>query len=48
MNHFNKKAKGQFVRAYLQGAETLEQMAKAANLRMEIDGSAIKLFTSQR
>lgn len=48
MNHFNKKAKGQFLRAYLQGAETLEQMAKAANLRMEIDGSAIKLFTSQR
>ncbi|CAB4615859.1 MAG: peroxide stress protein YaaA [Actinobacteria bacterium] len=48
MNHFNKKAKGQFIRAFLQGAETLEDMAKAANLKIEIDGSAIKLFTNQR
>ena len=48
MNHFNKKAKGQFVRAFLQGADTLEDMAKAANLKLEIDGSAIKLFTNQR
>jgi cytoplasmic iron level regulating protein YaaA (DUF328/UPF0246 family) len=48
MNHFNKKAKGQFVRAFLQGAETIEDMAKAANLKLEIDGSAIKLFTDQR
>jgi cytoplasmic iron level regulating protein YaaA (DUF328/UPF0246 family) len=48
MNHFNKKAKGQFVRSFLQGAETLEEMAKAANLKIEIDGSAIKLFTDQR
>lgn len=48
MNHFNKKAKGQFVRAYLQGAETLEQMAKAANLEMKIDGSRLKLFTDQK
>lgn len=48
MNHFNKKAKGQFVRAFLQGSDSVEEMAKAANLLMEIDGSAIKLFTSQR
>jgi len=48
MNHFNKKAKGQFIRAFLQGAETLEDMAKAANLKLEINGSAIKLFTNQR
>lgn len=48
MNHFNKKAKGQFVRANLQGAETVEAMAEAANLKLEIDGSAIKLFTNQR
>jgi cytoplasmic iron level regulating protein YaaA (DUF328/UPF0246 family) len=48
MNHFNKKAKGQFIRAFLQGTETLEDMAKAANLKIEIDGSAIKLFTNQR
>ena len=48
MNHFNKKAKGQFVRAYLQGAETLEEMAKAANLDMKIDGSRLMLFTDQK
>ena len=48
MNHFNKKAKGQFIRSFLQGAETVEEMAKAANLKIEIDGSAIKLFTNQR
>lgn len=48
MNHFNKKAKGQFIRAFLQGDETLEDMAKAANLKLEIDGSAIKLLTNQR
>ena len=48
MNHFNKKAKGQFVRAYLQGAETLEDMAKAANLDMKIDGSRLMLFTDQK
>ena len=48
MNHFNKKAKGQFVRAYLQGAETLEEMAKAANLDMKIEGSRLMLFTDQK
>jgi len=48
MNHFNKKAKGQFVRAFLQGAETLEAMAKAANLKLELDGKTIKLFTDQK
>jgi cytoplasmic iron level regulating protein YaaA (DUF328/UPF0246 family) len=48
MNHFNKKAKGLFVRAYLQGAETIPEMAKAANLEFEIDGSTLKLFTNQR
>jgi cytoplasmic iron level regulating protein YaaA (DUF328/UPF0246 family) len=48
MNHFNKKAKGQFVRAYLQGAETIPEMAKAAGLQLEIDGSTLKLFTNQR
>ena len=48
MNHFNKKAKGQFVRAYLQGAETIEEMAKVAGLKLELDGKTIKLFTNQR
>jgi cytoplasmic iron level regulating protein YaaA (DUF328/UPF0246 family) len=48
MNHFNKKAKGQFVRAYLQGAETIEEMAKGAGFKLELDGKAIKLFTNQR
>ena len=48
MNHFNKKAKGQFVRAFLLGADTLPEMAKAAKLKMELDGSALKLFTNQR
>ena len=48
MNHFNKKAKGQFVRAFLQGADTLPEMAKAAKLNMELDGSTLKLFTNQR
>jgi len=48
MNHFNKKAKGQFLRAFLQGAETLEEMARAANLEMKIDGSRLMLFTDQR
>lgn len=48
MNHFNKKAKGQFVRAFLQGSDSVEEMAKAANLKLEIDGSALKLFTNQR
>jgi cytoplasmic iron level regulating protein YaaA (DUF328/UPF0246 family) len=48
MNHFNKKAKGQFVRAFLQGAESIPEMAKAANLKFEIDGPTLKLFTNQR
>lgn len=48
MNHFNKKAKGQFVRAFLQGAESLPEMAKAAKLKMELDGDTLKLFTNQR
>jgi len=48
MNHFNKKAKGQFVRAYLQGAETLEEMAIAVNLDMKIEGSRLMLFTDQK
>jgi cytoplasmic iron level regulating protein YaaA (DUF328/UPF0246 family) len=48
MNHFNKKAKGQFVRAFLQGAESIPEIAKAANLKFEIDGSTLKLFTNQR
>ena len=48
MNHFNKKAKGQFVRAFLQGAETIPEMAKAAGLKLELDGRTIKLFTDQK
>ena len=48
MNHFNKKAKGQFVRAFLQGANTLVDMARAANLEIKIDGSRLMLFTDQR
>ncbi|MFM2384930.1 MAG: hypothetical protein RL166_804, partial [Actinomycetota bacterium] len=31
-----------------QGAETLEEMARAANLEMKIDGSRLMLFTDQR
>lgn len=45
LNHFNKKSKGQFVRAYLQGAETLEAMAKDAGLRMSVEGKTLNLFT---
>jgi hypothetical protein len=45
LNHFNKKSKGQFVRAYLQGAETLEAMAQDAGLRIDIAGNALNLFT---
>ena len=48
MNHFNKKAKGQFVRAYLQGAETIPAMAKTARLKFEIAGKTLKLFTDQK
>ena len=48
MNHFNKKAKGQFVRAYLQGAETIPAMAKAAGLKFEIEAKTLKLFTDQK
>lgn len=48
MNHFNKKAKGQFLRAYLQGAETLEEMARAAGLKLQLEGKTLKLFTDQK
>lgn len=51
LNHFNKKAKGVFVRAaMLLGIETvadLPKIAKAANLRVEIDGSSVRLITPQ-
>ena len=48
MNHFNKKAKGQFVRAYLQGADDLSTITKAAGLKLEIAGKTLKLFTDQK
>ena len=48
MNHFNKKAKGQFVRAFLQGEDNFEAMAKRAKLKLKIDGKTIKLFTEQK
>jgi len=51
LNHFNKKAKGLFVRAAMtHGLETvndLPKIAKAANLRLEIDGSSVRLITPQ-
>ena len=49
LNHFNKKAKGLFVRAAMtHGIETvndLPRIAKAANLKVEIDGSSVRLIT---
>lgn len=51
LNHFNKKAKGLFVRAAMtQGLETLSDLpriAKSVNLRIEIDGSSVRLITPQ-
>jgi len=49
LNHFNKKAKGLFVRSALEnGLETatdIPQIAKLAGLRAEIEGQTVKLFT---
>ena len=51
LNHFNKKAKGLFVRAAMtQGLETvsdLPKIAKSVNLKIEIDGSSVRLITPQ-
>jgi cytoplasmic iron level regulating protein YaaA (DUF328/UPF0246 family) len=48
MNHFNKKAKGLFVRAALeQGLSDISQLpavAATAGLRAEIEGRTVKLF----
>ena len=51
LNHFNKKAKGLFVRAAMtHGLDTvsdLPRIAKAANLKVEIDGHSVRLITPQ-
>lgn len=51
LNHFNKKAKGLFVRSALENnLETLEQLpeiAKAAGLKVETDGFSVRLITPQ-
>jgi cytoplasmic iron level regulating protein YaaA (DUF328/UPF0246 family) len=45
LNHFNKKGKGQFVRAALQsGLEDVAEIAKFAGLRAETKGSVINLY----
>jgi cytoplasmic iron level regulating protein YaaA (DUF328/UPF0246 family) len=50
LNHFNKKAKGQFVRAALEigleGKSDLKKIAKSAGFRAELDGSLVRLFTT--
>jgi cytoplasmic iron level regulating protein YaaA (DUF328/UPF0246 family) len=49
LNHFNKKAKGQFVRSALENglesASGISKVAKLAGLRAEIEGQTVKLFT---
>lgn len=49
LNHFNKKAKGLFVRAAmthgLESVADLAKIAKAANLKLEIDGRSVRLIT---
>jgi cytoplasmic iron level regulating protein YaaA (DUF328/UPF0246 family) len=53
LNHFNKKAKGQFVRAALlaktqpKTVSDLKLVAKKANLRLEISGKKLLLITSE-
>jgi cytoplasmic iron level regulating protein YaaA (DUF328/UPF0246 family) len=51
LNHFNKKAKGQFVRAALSSktepkkVTDLKTIAKLANLELEISGNQLLLVT---
>ena len=49
LNHFNKKAKGLFVRAALEhGLETIGEVgeiAQRAGLRASVEGQTVKLFT---
>jgi len=51
LNHFNKKAKGQFVRAALSSktepkkVTDLKEIAKRANLELEISGNQLLLIT---
>jgi cytoplasmic iron level regulating protein YaaA (DUF328/UPF0246 family) len=53
LNHFNKKAKGQLVRAALQAKqspatiEDLQKAAKSANLRLEVSNRQLTLVTKQ-
>jgi len=53
LNHFNKKAKGQLVRAALQAKqspatiEDLQKAAKSANLRLEVSNKQLTLVTRQ-
>ena len=51
LNHFNKKAKGLLVRSALENnLETIEQLpeiAKAVGLKVETDGSSVRLITPQ-
>ena len=48
MNHFNKKAKGLFVRAALEQSlcdiSQIPEVAASAGLRAEIEGRTVKLF----
>jgi cytoplasmic iron level regulating protein YaaA (DUF328/UPF0246 family) len=47
LNHFNKKAKGLFTRSLLGQPSTLaglEKAATAADLKLEIDGSVLRLI----
>ena len=49
LNHFNKKAKGVLTRAALGGGlqtvEQLPEIAKTVNLKVEVDGQSVKVFT---
>ena len=51
LNHFNKKAKGVFVRAALEaGLKTpnqITEIAKTAGLECEIDGQSVRLITPE-
>jgi len=53
LNHFNKKAKGQLVRAALQAKQSpttikeLQLAAKTANLRLEVSNKQLTLVTKQ-
>lgn len=54
LNHFNKKAKGQLIRAVLQSTEQpktiadLKKSAQAAKLKLELTGNHIELITKEQ